>query len=92
MKFPLRSHQWPIVNHARMAFYVPTAAEPERDNVLSWNQIIGHFVSDIKIPLRVVAHGRAQDVVIDLPAIDVQLVVAERIDIGHGSGRSSEPG
>lgn len=35
----------------------------------------------------VIAHGRAQDMVIHFSAVDVQFVVAERIDVGHGPVR-----
>ena len=83
----MRPHQRAIVNHSRVPPHVPTPAEPERDDVPPRNQVLGDFVGDVEIALGVVAHGGAQDVVIHFSAVDVQLVVAERIDVRHGPRR-----
>ena len=45
------------------------------------NQVARDIVGQVEVPLRVVADRRAQDVVVHLLAVDIQLVVAQRVDV-----------
>ena len=83
----LRPDQRTVVNDARVAPHVPAAAQPQRHAVLARGQVVRDIVSQVQVPFRVVADRRAQDVVVHLPPVDIQLVVAQRVDVGHGPPR-----